>query len=171
MSEPVFIGLNKRKLKIQVLIYSLLALLSFLFCFGAAENQDFIPPIIFQASGVVLLLLFVLVAGAKGKKISDPESGLLIDKQGVHDKTSDIALGLIKWKDIVEVKAEESLKTGLLLIMVKKNEDYVKKAKNNAIGSLLRQNVRLYDTPVAIDPSYLKADLADMLKAITDFKK
>ncbi len=170
MNEPIFIGSNKSKLRFQTAVYTIIAVVAFILLFGYAERQEWVPPIVFQGLGVVLGGLCVLAAAAKAKRIKDPNAGLLIDKQGIHDLSSDIGLGLIKWKDITEYKVEQSKKTGLILIGVKKNEVFLRNAQNPAIARLLKQNIRLYDTPVAIDPSYLDASIQEVFERIDEFK-
>jgi hypothetical protein len=157
-------------LRIQGIIYGVLAVVVFLLMFSYADKQDYITPIVFQGIGVIIPLFCVLAAGAKGKKISDPSSGLKIDKSGIHDETTHIAIGLIKWSDIEEVLEDQSLRTGLLLITVKKEEKYLKAAKNKAIQRVLKQNIRMYRTPVAIDTSYLKGSLKEVIAKLKEMK-
>ncbi|OIQ35199.1 MAG: hypothetical protein BM555_04150 [Crocinitomix sp. MedPE-SWsnd] len=170
MSAEIVIPIKKSKLRIQAIIYSVLAIVVFLITFGYAEKQDFITPIVFQGIGVIIPLFFVIAAGAKAKKMNDGSAGLIINRTGINDSSSHIGLGQIKWSDIVEIKEEESVRTGLLLIVVKKNEKFLRQAKNSAISRLLRQNIRMYDTPVAIDPSYLDGSLKKIIQEINDYK-
>ena len=47
----------------------------------------------------------------------------------------------------------------------------IKAAKNPAIVRLLKaKRIRLYDTPVAIDPSYLDASIDEVFEKIEGFK-
>ena len=170
MSSEIVIGLNKKKMRLQAIAYSVLAIVIFLMSFGFAEKQDLITPIVFQGFGVVIPLFCIIAAGAKAKKMNDGSSGLIINKSGIKDDSSHIAIGQIKWGDIEEIKEEESLRTGLLLISVKKNEKFLRQAKNSAITRLLRQNIRMYDTPVAIDPSYLDVSLTEVISKINEYK-
>lgn len=164
-------GLNKKKLRFQVVLYMVLGVIVFLAFFGWADSQESIPPVLLQASGMIIALFLVIAAGAKGKKLNSASAGLIIDKDGVTDETSEIGLGKVKWADIVEVKHEESKRVGLLLIAVKKQEKFLRNAKNNAIQRLLKQNIKLYDTPVAIDTSYLDASMDDILDSIEQLKR
>lgn len=170
MNEPIFIGTNRNKLRFQTAVYTIIAIVSFILLFGYAERQDLVPPIVFQGLGVIIGGLCLLAAAAKAKRIKDPTAGLRIDKQGIHDLSSDIGLGLIKWKDITDYRVEQSKKTGLILIGVKKNESFLRSAKNPAIARLLKQNIRLYKTPVAIDPSYLESSIDEVFAQIEKFK-
>lgn len=171
MSTEILFPINKRKLRIQGIIYGVLAIVIFLLMFAYADKQDYISPMIFQGLGVILPLFCVIAAGAKGKKISDPSSGLKIDKSGIHDETTHISLGLIKWGDMEEVLEEQSIRTGLLLITVKKDEKFLKAAKNSAIERVLKQNIRMYSTPVAIDTSYLKGSLKEVIAKIKEMRR
>ncbi|MFT4602538.1 MAG: hypothetical protein ACI857_002724 [Arenicella sp.] len=170
MSAEIVIGVNKNKLRAQAITYSVLAILIFLFTFGYAGKQDWISPLVFQGIGVVIPLFCIIAAGAKAKKMNDGASGLIINKTGIKDESSHIGLGQIKWSDIEEIKEEQSLRTGLLLISVYKDEKFLRQAKNSAITRLLRQNIRMYKTPVAIDTSYLDASLKEVIAKINAFR-
>jgi len=167
----IVFDINKRKLKFQIVVYMGLAVVVFLSFFGWAKNQEAIPPVLLQASGMIGALVLVIAAGAKGKKLNDGSAGLEISKDGINDSTSEIGLGRIKWSDIIEIKADESKRVGLLLVDVKKHEKFLRSAKNNAIERLLKQNIRLYGTPVAIDTSYLQAEMDEILSAIDQMKR
>ncbi len=171
MSQEVFIGVNKKKLRMQATIFGVFAILSIILFWGLGDNQDYVSPTVFKAIGSGFTVIFILTGAAKAKKLKDKSAGLLINNKGITDTSSDISIGQIFWKDVIEVDRASSLKHQLLLINVKNENNYVKNAKNTAISRLLRQNIRLYKTPVAINSSNLELSLEEILDIINDFKK
>ena len=163
--------INRRKLKFQIVGYMSVAVLVFLSFFAWAKNQETIPPILLQASGMIGAMFLVIAAGAKGKKLNDTSAGLEVSQDGINDSTSEIGIGRVRWSDIKGVLVEESKRTGLLLIDVEKHEKYFRNAKNSAIERLLKQNVRLHGTPVVIDVSYLQAEMDEIIDAIDQMKR
>src|SRR5690606_10845638 len=120
----------------------------------------------YKITGVVVLVFCVITAGQKVKKRNETNSGLIINKEGIHDLSSAIAIGLIKWKDIVEIDETVSRESRLIILKVKKQNDYLKKAKNAAVGRLLNQNIREFDTPVVIDTKYLNQSFDEIIEIV-----
>ena len=170
MSDAIFIGVNKTKLRIQALVLGVAGVVVLIVFFYWADNQEMMSPLILKGIGGVSTFFLIIGGGAKAKRLKDKNAGLLINKEGVHDKTSEIGVGLIEWNDIKAIDKKRSLAAGLLLIDVKKEQSYIKKAKNTAIARLLKQNIRLYDTPVAIDAKHLDCKLEDLIDKVVGFR-
>jgi hypothetical protein len=172
MAEDVFIAVNRRKLLIQAIFISLLGIVALMAGLGLAETTEFIEPWIWQGIGVLICLLALVGAGSKMRRRSDSSAGLTIGKEGIDDQSSDLSLGIIKWGDIKEIDREQCLKERMFILIVRKENDYKKRAKNSAITRLLEQNIRRYGTPVVIDPSYLEISLEELLdQSIEHFKR
>ncbi|MCB9223036.1 MAG: STM3941 family protein [Crocinitomicaceae bacterium] len=172
MSEEIFISINSKKLLFQTIFITIFGFAGLIIGFGMAENTDLLEPWIWQTAGVVICLFSIIAAGAKMKKRSDSSAGVYLNKEGINDLSSDISLGLIKWRDIANIDEEQCRTERMLIIQVKDEVTYRKKAKNSAIGRLLDQNIRRYGTPVVIDPSYLKVTNEELLEtALGELKK
>jgi hypothetical protein len=167
MSNEIHISINRGRLLFQTILFSFLGVGALLCCFSLAE-VGLINPIIWQGLGAVLCLVLIVTAGSKAKKRADKNAGITITKEGIHDKSSAISLGLIRWSDIKEIDKEVSLKSKLLVVRVKKNSVYLKKANNSAIERLLRQNIRNFDTPVVIESKYLESSLEELLDILLE---
>ena len=154
----------------QAVLLGAAAILSLILFFGLADNLD-LEPIILKSIGSVLTVIFILAGAAKAKKMKDKNAGILLNAEGIQDLSSEINVGFIKWKDITVVNKQKSIKFGLLLIDVKKNDLYIKNAKNSAIARLLRQNVKLYNTPIAINASNLDCTLEELVDQIKSHPK
>jgi len=170
MSDSIFIGVNRLKLKIQAVVLGVSAVVLLVAIFYWADNQEYFSPILLKAIGGATCFLMIIGGGAKAKRLKDKNAGLLIDKSGVNDMTSEIAIGLISWNDIKQIDKKRSLAAGLLLIDVKKEQTYLKRAKNTAIARLLRQNIRLYKTPIAIDAKHLDCKLEELIDKVVGYR-
>lgn len=161
MSEQVKIPLNKQRIKNIALGLGILAILILMLSWWISENQDWVDPLVFQVAGLVIAVILILTGANASKKIKSTTAGLVFDENGITDNSSSISLGLIKWKDIIEIKAEEDR---LLLIVVKKPEAYINQASNSAIKRLLSHNLTHYKTPVVIDSKYLEGTFTELFE-------
>lgn len=93
--------------------------------------------------------------------------GLLITEDGIIDNSSVGSIGLILWKDVKKISQRKFMSTQFLLIDVRNPNEYLDKAKNKFILSLLKSNLRIYGTPLAISSVALKCNF-DELKTILD---
>lgn len=163
MAEDVHIPVNRFKLIMQTALFSGLGITALLVSFYLADNTS-ISPLIWKIPGGALCFFGILAAAAKAKKRTDKTAGISFTKEGVLDTSSDISLGLIKWKDIISIDEKDSLRDELLIIQVKRQEQYVKNAKNSAIGRLLQQNIRKFGTPVVIEASNLSCSIKELVE-------
>lgn len=170
MSETVHIPVNKRRLLIQAIFFSLIGVVVFVGAFAMAEQQVTYA-YIWQSAGILAALFAILAAGAKLKKRAEKSAGLIINKQGFTDNSSDIGVGEVLWKSVKKIDREQCKKYDLLIVDVKKNEHFLNNAKNSAVKRLLQQNIHRYDTPVVIDPVYLSSDLDTVLGEIEGYYK
>ncbi|MEX1002633.1 MAG: STM3941 family protein [Crocinitomicaceae bacterium] len=169
MSQEIHISVNKRRLLIQAIVFTILAFSVLFGFFVLAEKYDSWG-YVWKTLGVVIALFTLIAAGAKLKKRSEREAGLTISKEGIRDASSELSLGMISWGDIQQIDREESLKNDLLIIRVKKNQAYLKKAKNQAIERLLKQNIDQFGTPVVVDPVSLSLKLEEIIAHIDSFE-
>ena len=171
MSQKIHIPINRKRILVQIILLSLIGILILIGSFGIAEGLG-INPLIPQIAGIVVCFFCFFTAAQKVKKRNDVNGGLIISKEGINDLSSDIGLGLIKWKDIIEVDEEASTTSKLIVIKVKRQNDYVKQAKNSAVERLLKQNIRNFDTPVVIDTKYLDQPFNEILElSLNETKK
>lgn len=165
MRKEIHIPLNRKRLLIQVVVFSLLGIGALIGAFGLVEQFGW-NGIVVKGTGIVICVFCVVTAGAKAKQRADKNAGLWLTKEGLNDASSDISVGLIKWSDIIGVDEEESRQCNLLIVKVRKEEKYISKAKNSAVERLLRQNMRKFDTPIVIDPKYLMSDIEELIEQL-----
>jgi hypothetical protein len=167
MSEEIHIMINRSRLLFQLILFTVLGISVLIGAFAVA-NISSINPLIWKIGGSVAGFFFIVAAGSKAKKRADKNAGIRITKEGMIDQSSDLSLGLIKWSDISSIDKEASLEAQLLIVRVKKNNAYLKKAKNSAIERLLKQNIRKFDTPVVIEAGYLECSLEELIDILVE---
>lgn len=165
MAQEIHIAIDRKRLLIQIILLSLIGIIAMIGSFGLADSLG-LTPLIFQITGIVVFIFCIFTAAQKVKKRNDTRSGLTIVKEGIVDQSSDIGIGLIKWKDVIEVDEDASRDSKLVVIKVKRQDAYVKQAKNSAVERLLKQNIRNFDTPVVIDTKYLEKTFGDVLELL-----
>ncbi|MBD3638860.1 MAG: hypothetical protein HUJ25_16020 [Crocinitomicaceae bacterium] len=167
MIEEVHIPLNRSKLLVQIVVLSILGIGALVTAFGLSDQMPG-SPLILKGFGIVTCLFCLVAAGSIAKKRADKQAGVTINKEGILDTSSSISIGLIKWKDVTSVDKDESMAAGLLIIHVKNQNEYLKKAKNSAIERLLKQNLRKFDTPVVIEAKYLDCSLEELIDTVIE---
>ena len=170
MAKDLNIPINKRRTNIEVLVLSLVAI--GILILGFAPTNLNINPLIIQITGIAICVFTIIRAAQKMKVKNDPSSGLTFSKEGLLDKSSDIGVGLIQWKDIIGLDKEESVGARLIILKVKRHNHYLSQAKNSAVKRLLDQNIRKFETPVVIDTKYLEGSFEEILELTeTELKK
>ncbi|UKN01662.1 hypothetical protein K6119_18220 [Paracrocinitomix mangrovi] len=165
MSEDLHIPVNKKRLTLQMIAFSVIGIVILIVCFGLGESMKNVEWV-WKGAGIVACLLAVVAAGAKARLRFDPKAGLRIDAEGIHDYTSDIGVGLVKWKDIKDIDIDMSLHLDMLIVMVKNESDIVHHAKNKAIERLLKQNIQQFKTPVVIEIKQLDCTTEELIEVI-----
>lgn len=89
-----------------------------------------------------LLILYLKVAARK--------VALIIDKEGIVDRSSFIGVGRILWSQISEIKTHESNSASYVLIFVNEPSDIIKNAGNWFERWHLNAQKRSFRTPIAI---------------------
>lgn len=167
MEYPYRIPLNKTRL------YTLASICTFLFLAGlpvllkGGDNfVDGIRPFIMLAFAINALLFgsgaFVLFRQARQK-----EDGLIIDTQGIHDKTTRQHRH-INWGEVDDIRSVEISRSSFIMIDVNDPERFIARAAGSLMQKGLRSNLKQYGTPVAIATSNLKMDHEKIMALLTE---
>ena len=170
-NSDLLIGLNRKRLIFNVTLNASLAIILLIVFFGLADYQDLMSPVIFQATGVVGFIFFAVVGGSHSKYLRKKDGGLILSKEGLEDQSSSISNGLIKWKEISQIRMMKGMSSKLLLVELRKPDQMMQKAKNKAVLRLMKQNMRVYKTPVVIDAKVLDCNFEELETTITDYFK
>ena len=100
MAEEVFIPIDRKKMILMTVLYSVLGIGAFLVTYYLGENQDWVSPTVFKVASIVVLLFFMVLAGTFAKNVKSTIAGLTINRKGIDDQSNSISSGLIYWKDI-----------------------------------------------------------------------
>jgi hypothetical protein len=171
MADEVFIPINRRKMIIMTVVYSVLGIAAFLVTYYLGENQDLVSPTVFKVASVIVLLFFMVLAGTFAKNVKSTSAGLTISRKGIDDQANSISSGLIYWKDIKGISKIKTPSSKYILVMVKKPQKYIENAKNNAIKRLLNHNLANHKTPIVINVTALQTNLDELEGIIAEYSR
>jgi hypothetical protein len=125
-----------------------------------------------QTIGFIGFLLFGWVTVALVIKQSKNEINLTVDDFGILDNSNLVKIGLIEWKDILEIKKHNLMSSKLILINVNNPEKYIEKAESKYQAFLIKSNIKMYGTPITISTSLLNCNLEKLEVILTqEFEK
>ena len=164
--NPIEIQLSKTK----ILLVLLGGITLFIFgLFIAIKPHLFVPrffgitnPQVYVLIGIIGTLFFGASSALGIKKLFDKTPGLVISTKGIVHHTNASSIGLIEWKDIVEIRKAQVQSTNFLLPIVRNPEMYIEKAKNRFQAKMMKMNTRMYDTPITIVSNTLKIKFEEL---------
>lgn len=112
----------------------------------------------FLMCGILMILLL---------KVYFNKKGLIINEEGIMDYSSMLAGHLIKWNDIVAIRKVDIRSVTILLIDIKKPNEYI-----NQFGKVkswwLRLSANSYGTPIFLSSSFLDCSTDELEICIRD---
>lgn len=162
----ITIALSKRKM-----IYGLLA------CFALVSTSSWLiylaitakhswpelfTSVVIGAIGIIGIALFGGIAIAIFSRLFNRKPGLMINDQGISDNTSSLSVGLIAWQDILTLQTVVISSTKLLMIVVRNPEDYLNKSTSKLKTRLMRSNLKMYGSPIAISATNLQCNYDEL---------
>jgi hypothetical protein len=112
-------------------------------------------------SGFISILFFGWVSIINLKKLFSNSIGLRIDENGIYDNTNPYSVGLINWKDIVEIRSKKYKSSKFLLIFVSNPNYYLEKTKGIK-RDIVDYNMSVFETPLYITTNSLKYKHRDL---------
>lgn len=119
-----------------------------------------------QAVAVLSVAFFAIAAAWAAIKQRDPGPGLVIDAEGLIDRSSGVAAGRIPWRDIKGFKVHEVQSQKFLAIEVKNPEHYLERA-NPLLRLAVRNNMERYSSPIQISAVALAIEFEELVEAVT----
>ncbi|MDR1460667.1 MAG: hypothetical protein LBI78_03405 [Campylobacteraceae bacterium] len=130
-----------------------------------------INPIVVKISSIASLLFFAAIVYLCIKTALSKRMGLIINKNGITDKSSPLSFGFISKKSIKEARVEKLEGESYLMIELVDREKYLN-SENDYIARLLRENIKNYGCEVMIPLSNLKCSFQEAKEAVnTIFNK
>lgn len=170
MNENIEIPLSKNKiilLFVGALIFVILGL------WFAIDPENFKVSIfryrsveLIRIIGIISVAFFGVCSYFIFKKVFDKKSGLIIDKNGITNNSNATSIGLVKWTDIIGIRALEVVNQKFVMIDVSNPEHYIE-LKKNGIGKMaMKANYKKYGSPISITANSLKSDFNEVREII-----
>ncbi len=153
------------KVKLSLLIFGCLlfvALGLFMIIKSEAMQTRKFGPIWIQGFGTTAVLFFGGIGISVFKKLFDNKPGLVVDDVGVLDNSSGVSVGLILWKDVLDLRRVNVSGTKFLLIDVRNPDEYIDRAKGGVKKRTMKLNNRRYGTPISISANGLGINFTKM---------
>lgn len=167
--DRIVIALSKFKLTL-ITGGAILFVLVGIWLFGIADTQTRDSPLYLKGVSVLAVGFFGLCGIYGLVKLFDGSPGLVLDREGVVDNSSALAVGRVPWRDIHDVEALSISGQHFLALVVLDPEKYL--GKGNILRRLfVRLNYKLYRTPICISANALEIEFEDLEKHIHDFRQ
>lgn len=111
--------------------------------------------------GTVFLVFGVTRIFARLKK---GNAALIIDEIGITDPF--LTTQTIKWSNIKDIRRHEVMSEKLLLIDVETPHIYFENFANKSALGIMKSNMKIYGTPIALSPNFLKCSFDELEDAI-----
>ncbi|PQL93359.1 STM3941 family protein [Apibacter adventoris] len=100
-------------------------------------------------------------------KLFNKKPGLVINSDGIIFHASANTLGLIKWKDVTDIKTYKFYNQNYILIMVKNPKEYLNKFKH-VKKFLYKRNLNNNGTPIFLSSAGLQCNSKEMEKLLKE---
>lgn len=168
--KAIEIPFNKSRLAI-----SLLAVLYFFYLGvrlvrnspGLADSHPAFSKVMIVV-GVVCMVIGVIVAWILVPELLNRRHGLIINREGITDNSSALAVGLIPWADILEIRVVRIVFEKTAMIIVRNPEDYLNRATSAWRRWAMQRNYRSYGSPISIASGYLKISKDELHQLLVD---
>lgn len=120
-----------------------------------------------KVAGIAAILLFGTAGLFYFKKLFDKNIGVTIDDMGITDNSSAMSIGLIKWSDIIDIKAKHVLSSKFLLVYVK-DPDSILEQVTGLKRKAMVNNQKAYGTPLVIATTINNYNFDNLEKLVMD---
>lgn len=131
-------------------------------------KDGYVSSFILLTCCIVLMVFFGSISLYSIKKLTSKKSGLIINNKGITDNSSALAVGFIPWRDIIEIKIAQVKNQKFVILIVKNPEHYINRFSNILSKSVLKLNLKGYDSPVSIAPNSLKTNFEELHQLIVE---
>lgn len=161
------IPLNKTRMKIAIVLSSILILYGIYLMAFVAYSQQVMHPLLMIGITAAVMSIFVFSIFYNVKKIRIP-IGFVISDEGIIDNTASTELGLIRWDEMTTVKVESfALNSKALLVYVRDPKSVLDRVKGRK-GRYVRSNMKVQGTMVAVTSKALVYNFDELVKIVKD---
>ncbi|MDJ0756052.1 MAG: STM3941 family protein [Ardenticatenaceae bacterium] len=164
LNDEIVISHSKAKITLSA-VGSLVFVIGGAWLLGIAINNPGIESIILAAISVVTILFFGMILIYLLTRFGDQSPGLLINSQGIIDRSSAVAVGLIPWEEITGYSVKTARGQSFLAIHVRHPERFMNE-RGWIKRMLLRGNQRLYGSPIQISSNTLAVNFSQLVTTV-----
>lgn len=165
--ERMAIPLSKSKI-VLLTIGAFAFVAASIWLWSIADEQTRRNPMVIKAVSVAGVLFFGLCGLYGIRKLFDNQEGLIIDKVGIHDNSSALGKRSIKRENIEGFDMGQVQHTKFLLVLVNNPEEIITR-ESKWKQQVLRMNMKMYGTPIAIaSSSSLQCNFKELTQILTD---
>lgn len=159
---PRSIPLSKTKLFFSFIGAVLFTVLGYVMFFYLADIQDRFAPWYVKGGGLLTMIIFGPFSLFHLKQLFNSEMGLVINEQGVIDRSGPNGVGLIQWKDMTDIKIFQIKSTKILVLLVSNPEFYIEHAPGTISRKLMQMNWKLSGSPINLASAGLKCSFSEL---------
>ncbi len=159
--ETITIKLNKWRLLLIIVISVIFIMNALTILFEAKNEVVKTTPVLVNLVGISTLLFFSVVLYVASKQLFNPELGLTFDDEGINDHSNGVAVGLVKWENIIDIKTHRFLFMKSMVIYTNNPEKYLREAKGLKLR-VLAGNLTRTKSPIVISSKSLKISYSNL---------
>ncbi len=125
-------------------------------------QRRFNSPWLVHGLGWTAVLFFGLCSLFAVRNLFSPKPGLVLDREGLTDQSSGLAVGFIPWRDIAGFEPCVLQGQKMLVVLLENPQAYVEKG-GPIRRHLYRMNLGLVGSPFAISSNALKLDFDELV--------
>lgn len=156
---------SKRKLLLLVVGAAILTAASFLVLFIMSDEEILRAdknPLIARLAGAVGLVFFGCGGVWIWRKMFDPQPVLIINDEGITDLSSAINVGLIRWRNITNIRLVTMNKTQFIAIDINNSEEILSRM-SSVTKTLVQVSQQLVGSLINLSPTNTTYKLKDLL--------
>jgi len=171
--NQIEISLSKTKMLLNILGALIFVFLGVWLLIYPPEISHWIfgNPIVIFSTSISLIIFFGLISVLLLRKFLFKKPGLIINSQGIIDKSSGNCAGLIPWRNIEAIKVSQVMNKKFLLIFVNNPQDYINNISSPIKRRFVRLNYKSMGTPISISSNELQIDFEGLHKILLDKMK
>jgi len=150
-------------------VASLLGLIACVFMLaGAGSKERPVIRAVLRGIGAIGVPFCGLSALYAGRRLFDPTPGLVLDAEGIIDRSNLIGAGRVRWDEIREIRVTQSVRQKFLTVIVSDPEKFIQRG-NPMRRKAAAANHRMAESPVNITARTLKIPFDQLVAKTSEY--
>ena len=158
--EDILFKKNEKKRKKSIVLSIITTIFNIYIIISFISDKSFL------LAAVFLILLILSVKLVTDNLLNKPT--VIADREGLRIKTN--GTGLVEWKYIDGFEIKRGVNTNFVVVQINDMEQFLDE-KNGVIKALMRSNIKVLGSPVAIPESELNEPLELVIEKLISYKK